>query len=172
MPTMRTELDLENGEILRWEARPAPRCFTFRNWRYALFGSFFLAICLFWQWLGLGLSEDYATSWFAWLPTPFVMIGLYFSFGLLIQARLEWSRVRYAITDRRLLVRRGLLRCRVETMPLTGITYFNLRPHGEQLGTLRVHRGTEQRLVLHCVEYPQQAVTLLEEAVRSGVGAD
>jgi len=84
---------------------------------------------------------------------------------------LEWNNVLYLITDHRLLVQRGLLKPYVESMPLAEMTYFRLDLHGEELGTLRVHKGRERQLVLHCIEYPRQAAALLEAAITRGRGA-
>jgi len=162
---MTEELLLEAGERLAWEARPAPRCYTFRHWPHALFGLFFLAVSAIWQFLGVTMAEEYARPWLAWLPIPFVLIGLYFSIGHLVQARLEWNNVLYRLTDRRVLVRRGLLRPCLHSLPLEELTYFRVHWHGEQLGTLRLYQGRARQLVLHCVEHPQPAIALLEEAI-------
>lgn len=156
---------LENGETIRWEARPAPRCYTFRHWRHSIFGLIFLIICSFWLVLGFYTEEVYAVQWLAWLPLPFVLLGLYFFIGHLVQARLEWNHVYYAITDRRLIAQRGLTRPRAQFIELSEITYFSLHRQSEQLGTLRVHKGQAQHLVLHCIEHPGRATDLLEEAI-------
>ena len=92
-------------------------------------------------------------------------MGLYFFVGHLVQARLEWNHVYYAITDRRVIVQRGLVRPQTNFIALTDLTYFSLHRQGEQLGTLRVHSGMAQQLVLHCIEHPHRATELLEEAI-------
>ncbi len=158
-------LCLEDGEIVRWEARPAPRCYTFRHWRHSVFGLIFLAICSYWQVLGIAMADSYAIRWLAWLPLPFVITGLYFFVGHLVQARLEWNHVYYAITDRRVIVQRGLARPYSSFIELSEVTYFRMHRQGEQLGTLRVHQGREQQLVLHCLEHPHRATELLEKAI-------
>lgn len=155
-----------DGETLRWEARPAPRCYTFRHWRHSVFGLIFLVICGCWQVLGLTMAKAYTVPWLAWLPLPFVLIGLYFFVGHLVQARLEWNHVYYAITDRRVITQRGLTRRRQQSIELSDVTYFKLHRQSEQLGTLRVHQGREQHLVLHCIEHPRRATDLLEEAIK------
>ena len=156
---------LEDGETVRWEARPAPRCYTFRHWRHSVFGLIFLAICSYWQVLGIAMADSYAMWWLAWLPLPFVITGLYFFVGHLVQARLEWNHVYYAITDQRVIVQRGLARPQSRFIELSELTYFRLHRQGEQLGTLRVHQGREQQLVLHCLEHPHRATELLEKAI-------
>lgn len=165
---MNKDFSLFPGEQLCWEGRPAPRCFTFRHWRHSIFGVVFLAICSYWQLLGVQMAESYAISWLAWVPIPFVLLGIYFSVGHLFQARLEWNNVYYAITDQRLVVRRGLMSSRVESMNLADVTYLTVHGYGQQLGTLRVYRGEQQKLILHCLEHPRAAVMLLEEAIKQG----
>jgi hypothetical protein len=162
---MSRDLVLAVGEKIRWEGRPAPRCYTFRHWRHSVFGLIFVVICSYWQVLGIEMSKDYDLIWLAWLPTPFLFLGLFLAIGHLFQARLEWDHVYYAITDRRLLVKRGLFKRRIESLELSEITYFRLLRQGEQLGTLRVHKGKEKLLTLHCLEHPRQATDLLEEAM-------
>jgi hypothetical protein len=162
---MKQDLNLSTGEEIRWDGRPMPRCYTFRHWRHSVFGLVFLAICGYWQFIGLAMAKEYELVWLAWLPSPFVLFGLYLSGGHLLQARLEWNRVYYAITDHRLIVQRGLLKSRTESLALTEITYFRLQLQGEQLGTLRVFVDKEQRSVLHCIEHPQRATDLLAEVM-------
>ncbi len=167
---MRWEPILAADEEVRWEGRPAPRCYTFRHWRFSIFGVFFLVICTYWQRLGLELSVEYDMAWLAWLPLPFLLIGFYLAIGHLVRARLEWNQVYYAITDQRLLVQGGLLQRRIHSLKLPEITYFSLHKLGEQLGTLRVHRGEEMRLTLLCLEHPHQPAELLEAAIRKSQG--
>jgi hypothetical protein len=156
---------LKDGEQILWEARPAPRCFVFRQWRQALFGAVFLLLCLVWQSWGVAVARAHDAVWAAWLPLPFVLIGLQLSAGRLIAARLEWPHVVYAITDFRLLVRCGLLRRRLLSLELTEITGFRLIFLSENLGTLHIYREKERLQTLYCLEYPRRATDLLEEAL-------
>ena len=169
---MKRELILGVGEEIRWEGRPAPRCYTFRNWRHSFFGLVLLPVCSYWQYSGLGFAEEYEIFWLAWLPLPFLLMALYLTIGHFLQARLEWNHVYYAITDCRLLVQRGLLTRRIESLELQDITYFRLTPQGEQLGTLQIRKGEDKPLTLHCVEHPRQATDLLEEAMAKGLSSN
>jgi hypothetical protein len=169
---MKRSIELAGGEGVRWKGRPAPRCYTFRNWPHSLFGGVLLLITGFWQMMGIEMAATSASAWLAWLPLPFLLLSGYLAVGHLFQARLEWNRVFYLITDRRLLVQRGLFKPWVESMDLGAVTYFSLHHHGRELGTLRVHRGKDQKLVLHCVEYPRLAADLLEEAITQGAAKD
>jgi hypothetical protein len=162
---MKRELILGVDEELCWEGRPAPRCYTFRNWRHSFFGLVLIPVCSYWQYSGIDFAEEYEIFWLAWLPLPFLLVALYLTLGHFLQARLEWNHVYYAITDRRLMIQRGLLTRRIESLELQDIAYFCLTPHGKQLGTLRIHKGEEKLLTLHCVEHPRQATDLLEKAM-------
>src|SRR6056300_1348253 len=113
-----------------------------------------------------GTGNTRSSGLFFWLPLPFVLLGLYFSVGHLVQARLEWNRVYYAITDRRLLSQRGLWRLHTDEMKLEEVTYFSLHQQGAELGTLRVYQDKEKKLVLHCLEHPRKATDLLEKVIK------
>jgi hypothetical protein len=159
---------LQAGEAVLWEGRPAPRCFTFRKWRHALFGLFLTVVCAIWAWLGVQQATEQGWPWLAWVPLPFLGYALWLGCGQLIAARLEWNRVAYVVTDRRLLARGGLLRRREVELPLARVTWFRLQPLGEELGTLRVHGGKDDPvLFLHCIEYPRRPAELLEKAIKA-----
>jgi hypothetical protein len=152
--------------VLRWEGRPAPRCYTFRRWRHAAFGGLLTAFCLLWLWMGLGQVAATGWLWPALLPLPFLAYALWLAAGQLLMARLEWPKVAYAITDRRLLVRGGLLRPIAAALPLERLSWFRLQPLGEELGSLRVHgEAGDPVLFLHCIEYPRRPAQLLEAAI-------
>jgi len=164
---MRREFDLAVGEVIRWEGRPAPRCYTFRNWRHSFFGLVLMPVCSFWQVSGLDFAKEYETLWLAWLPLPFLLMAIYLTIGHLFMARLEWNHIYYALTDRRLMMQRGLLTRHIESLELKDITYFSMLPYGEQLGTLQIYSGQEKRLTLHCIEYPRLLTDLLEETMNN-----
>jgi hypothetical protein len=158
---------LQADEVLQWEGRPAPRCYTFRQWRHALFGVVLTVICGIWAALGVQQAAEQGWPWLVWVPLPFLGYALWLAVGQLMAARLEWGRVAYALTDRRVVVRRGLLTVREVSLPLERLTWFRLQPHGEELGTLQVRGGEEdQMLILHCIEYPRRPAALLEEAIK------
>ncbi|PLX85074.1 MAG: hypothetical protein C0617_05115 [Desulfuromonas sp.] len=163
---MNWSVHLDPGEEVRWQGRPAPRCYSFRNWRHSLFGLLLLAICLWWTWAGIELGRDYGSRLYPLIPIPFLLLSIYMAFGHLVVARLEWERVYYAVTDRRILVQRGLFRRRLGSLALGEVTGFRLNPLGEHLGTVRVRGGTPPlTLVLCCIEYPRKMTDLVEEAM-------
>jgi hypothetical protein len=157
---------LEPGEVVEWEGRPAPRCFTFRHWKQAAFGLFFLVVCLIWLLVGARVAQEYQKIWLSLLPVPFVAIGCYLAFGPLLLARLEWENVYYALTDRRLITLRGVRRQQLVAVGRDQLTYFLLKKQGEQLATLQVHaRPEDPVLFLHCVEHPFQLADRLEKNI-------
>lgn len=159
----------EADECLRWEGRPAPRCFTFRNWRHSLFGCLLLVVSVYWQIVGLQLGKTYQLPIITWIPLPVLLASLYLSVGHLLLARLEWERVFYAVTDRRIVVRRGLFGQRLRDLSLDEVRFFRLHPLGEQLGTVRIHSGKDRKpLTLCCIEHPRNLTNLLEDAVEGG----
>lgn len=156
------------GEALQWEGRPAPRYYTFRQWRHALFGLVLTIICAVWTVLGVQQAAEQGWPWLAWLPLPFLGYALWLAGGQLLAARLEWNRVAYAMTDRRIVLRRGILTAREVALTLERVTWFRLQPHGEELGTLRIHgEAGDPVLVLHGIEYPRRPAELLEKAIKA-----
>ena len=153
-------------EAVRWEGRPAPRCFVFRNWRRSVFGILLLLFSVFWEMVGLQVGAIFDSRLIAWIFVPFVAAGLYLAIGHLLLARLEWANVFYAVTDRRLLVRRGFFRPRLESLPLSELTHFLMQPLGEELGTFRMTGGDRPRTVFFfCIEHPRRLSALLETAL-------
>ncbi len=161
---------LETGEIVEWQGRPAPRCFTFRHWRQAIFGLVFLILCIGWLLLGNQVAHELRKAWLGLLPVPFVAIGCYLAFAPLLLARLEWENVYYLLTDRRLITLRGVRRQQVVAVSRADVLYFQLKKQGEQLATLRVHaRPEDPVLFLHCVEHPFQLADRLEKVVEQNI---
>jgi hypothetical protein len=155
-------------ETLQWEGRPAPRCYTFRCWRHALFGLLLTVFCAAWTWLGIEQAAEQGWPWLAWMPLPFLGYALWLAVGQLLAARLEWARVAYAVTDRRIIVQRGLFKSELTALHLNRVTWFRLQPHGAELGTLRVHgEAGDPVLLLHCIEYPRRPAALLEAAIKA-----
>lgn len=153
---------LEDDETIRWQGRPAPRCYTFRNWKHSLFGLALLIMSLLWLSFGLHLAPGNLRGW---LPLPFVLGGLYLSGGQLLWSRLQWEGVFYTITDRRVIVHKILPR-RVFFCPLAEVTWFQVKPQGENLGTIKIRaEGRDEPLNLSCIEHPEVPAAMLRRVV-------
>jgi len=164
----RPVLPLRSGEVVCWEARPAPRCYTFRNWRHSLFGLTILLLAAAWLAVGYGLDVETGTVFYSLFPLLIVVIGLWLTIGHLFAARIEWDRVWYAMTNKRLLVHRGLLRQHWSSLSLSELVWFRLSLSGPELGTVLVRSGREgeRRLLLPCIEQPHRLTLLLEQVLR------
>jgi hypothetical protein len=157
---------LNDDEMLHWQGRPARRCFTFRHWQKALFGSVILVVGLWWLYAGVGVMQERQQWWWGVLPLPAVILGVWLSAGQLLTARLEWRQVFYALSDRRLLVQCGLWRPRLITIPCSELSYARLTYCSESLGHVYVEAGP-RRLTLCCVEQPHQVIALLETVINA-----
>ncbi|MEJ2199772.1 MAG: PH domain-containing protein [Desulfuromonadaceae bacterium] len=158
---------LEEGESLCWEGRPAPRAFVFRNWRHSAFGILLLAVGSYWQFISFPLAEQYQLPWLPLLPLSFLLLALYLVLGHLLLARLEWEQVFYAVTNRRILVRRGWKGRQLIALSRAELTHFRVVPLGEELASIRLNnREGKNRLALIAVEHPQPLIELLEDSLR------
>ncbi len=158
--------ELHPEETVQWEGRPAPTCFTFRNWRHSFFGILLLLVSVFWQIVGFQLRSVYHSPLLAWIPLPFVLTALYLAIGHVLLARLEWEKVFYAVTDRRVLARRGFFRPHLLVLPLRELTYFKIKPLADELASFRVSGGDPlQTITLSCIEHPRRLAALLESAL-------
>jgi hypothetical protein len=118
--------------------------------------------------MGLDQAAEHDWPWLALLPLPFLGFALWLAVGQLFTARLEWPRVAYAVTDRRIIVRRGLVRPQQDALLLERVSWFRLSPHGEELGSLRIHGEPGDPVIfLHCIEYPRRPAALLEAAIKA-----
>jgi hypothetical protein len=157
---------LEEGETLTWSGRPAPRCYTFRRWRRSVFGILLLLLTVYWQIVGFNISAVYGSSFFRWVPFPFLLAALYMSVGHLFLSRLEWEKAFYAITDRRVLVMQGLFQPRVQSWLWEDIDTWCYIPQGGDLGSIRIIVATSRQPVfLHCHAHPRKPIALMEEGV-------
>ena len=154
---------LQPGERLLWSGRPAPRAYTFRNWRSSLFGFVLLFLAIYWQLVGVQLRLVYGIPALDYLPLPFMAVGLYHAVGQVFLARLEWERVFYALTDQRLLAMHGFWRWRIDYLPSEQLNVVDRQPLGEQLETLQISGCTPaRRLTLYCIEHPELLTRQLE----------
>lgn len=157
---------LGKNEVLRWEAKPAPRCYTFRNWRRSVLGLLLLLLGVYMEMVGLGMSGAWRKPVLAWLPLPFILAGLWYAVGHLFLARREWEKVFYAAGSERLYVQRGLFRPRRETLGFAEVTGYRLRRHGADLATVEVFGSDEKTsLGFFCIEHPEKLTHLLEQAM-------
>jgi len=158
---------LADNETLLWQGRPAPRCYTFRRWKAALAGSLLFLASSLWLFLGYQLvAGDGHSQLLLAIPLPLVVISFFFGPGQLLLARWRWEKLFYAVTDRRLLVRDGLLWARFCSIPLNELTGWQQRSYGTNLASIRLLRGEQPPQVLACLEYPQLLIDQLPGRVQ------
>ena len=80
---------LEDDETVVWEGRPAPRCFTFRNWKHSLVGILLLLLGSWWEMVAVQLQAVYDLAYLPLVPLPVCLLALYLSIGHLLLARLQ-----------------------------------------------------------------------------------
>lgn len=158
---------LKNGETLLWQGRPAPRCYTFRNWKLAVAGTFLFFASSFWLMLAyeLMVSDSYPW-WLLLIPAPLVLLSLWFGPVNLLLARIRWEKVFYALTEERLLLRDGIFSAQIKAAPLAEITDWKQKSFGEQLVSLRLSLNNQQPIILHCLEHPVNLLGHLQREVK------
>ncbi|AJF06919.1 hypothetical protein GSUB_10635 [Geoalkalibacter subterraneus] len=153
------------GEKLRWEAKPAPRCYTFRGlnlMRFSalLFGAAVLAGVV--VRLGGELHDSVVLSRLVFLLP---LIALLLGSVPPVLARVEWPGVFYLLTDQRLIVLRGFGRRRISELELHEVRDVQFFPLGRHLAHVRIRgQGSPRSLTLCCIEYPEHLIDLLERA--------
>jgi len=163
-------LPLIDDEKILWQGRPAPRAYTFRNWRHALFGLALALPCLIWQLAGIDLAAGGAAPWVAWLPLPFNLGCLYLAFGQLLIARLEWEQVYYAVSNHTIYQRCGFFRPRLHRMPLAAVTTVRKKVLGPNLATIRMEGSAGERLLFSSIEHPELLLHLFPDTVKGESG--
>ena len=150
------EWPLEVGETLLWQGRPAPRCYTFRNWKLALAGTTLFLGCSFWMFLGFQLSDsgDYFNP-LVIMTAPLVIASFLMGPGHLLLSRWRWNNIYYALSDRRVIMRGGLFQVKVRSYPRETVFVWQQKCFGQHLASIRLHRGEESSLVFDCLEYPE-----------------
>lgn len=156
-------------ETILWQGRPAPRAYTFRNWRHALFGLALTLPCLLWQLVGIELVAAGTSTWVAWLPLPFNLVALYLAFGQLLIARLEWEHVFYTVSDRTIYQQGGFIRPRLDCMPRTEVTDIRKKVLGPNLAAVRMISRDGQVITFSAIEHPELLLRLFP-AVAEGNG--
>lgn len=158
---------LEQDESIVWQGRPAPRAFTFRNWRWSLQAAAGFAMVLLFQQGNGPMQVDAAVDqWWTWAG---LVVGFWAGIGHILWARMEWENVFYMMTDRRLVAVSGLLGRRRQVVCLEQLQKVEQQSLGTALATVKVFAG-DQSMTLHCLEYPHLLLQLLSSYVEPDDG--
>lgn len=186
-------------EHLVWQGRPAPRCFTFRDWGRSLFWLAVFAFAGVWQWAGWVIYADSGQALWAMIPLvllPLVLLLLAFclSVGRIARARLEWEHVFYVLSAENLRIQCGIPR-RIICFDLAELSYVRLDPYGKNsekgagengneksngaqggcgrsgLGKIYLEFGS-RKVALSCVEHAEDLFELLRRHIDAGADAE
>ncbi len=118
------------GEQLIWQGAPeGGKWFTKEDIFMVPFSLLWCGFAIFWE-----TSVLLAGIWpFALFGAFFVVVGLYMVAGRIFLRHREWGRMRYAITDQRVLWKCG---ARQEAMELRQIPKLGLKVHKDGKGTI------------------------------------
>jgi len=153
---------LEAEERIVWQGRPAPRAYTFRNWRWSLQAAAGLVMVLFFRQGNGPIQVDYAVD--QWWTLAGLVVGFWAGIGHILWARMEWEHVFYMMTDQRLVAVSGVLGRRHQVFCLEQLEKVEQQALGTALATVKVFGGGE-RMTLHCLEYPHLLLQLLSSHV-------
>jgi len=155
---------LNPNEQILWQGKPAPFCYTFRNYVHAFAGLALSGLVAFWLKVSLYLDASYPHLW--WTTLPFIGIGIYLCIGQFVLARLEWRHTLYLFTDQRLILFKGIFKWRMKPYNYSQVTSFSRRPVGS-LATFKIHvEGENKAVFMSCVEHPEALTTLLTDIVQ------
>ncbi|HJP88218.1 MAG TPA: PH domain-containing protein [Candidatus Limnocylindrales bacterium] len=122
------------GERVLWEGRPDVWGFSMRGAWYAIpFSLLWGGFAIFWE---IGVLTSNAPFFFSIWGIPFVLLGLYMIFGRIWVARREARNTRYAITDRRVLIRSGAFRPTLVSLELDTLPGTELSERGDGSGSI------------------------------------
>lgn len=145
-----------DNEIL-WQGRPAPRCYTFRQWKQALAGSALFLLSSFWLLLAVELIGEGQPTWLALLPLPLIIGSFIFGPAQILLARWRWPKIFYYLSEQRLFASDG------QGVLLAEVTAVRQQRQGEHLASLRIEAAGGDALVLRCIEQPGILLALLQE---------
>ena len=155
---------LAAGESLRWEGRPAPRCYVFRHWLQALIGLVLFLACSFWLMVGVQLVREKGYSpWLLLVPILLVVVAFLIGPGQLLLSRWRWEKIFYGLTEGRLLVQSGFFRVRTTAYPLAELKGYQQKTYGKKQVSFRLSFHGRRPVVLECLEHADLLRDLLPD---------
>lgn len=134
---------LPGGERVLWEGSPEPRALA----RHLLFVrplAAYFAVMVGW-WVVANRAEAGTVTFWGTLAMQLTLVGLVLG-GAVAVARWIARSTTYAITDRRLVLRLGLVFPLTINVPLRYIQGAQARVFGDRSGQIAVQLGTKERL--------------------------
>ena len=137
---------LEADEYILWQGKPEAGSSYFRREDIARvpFGIFFFVFACFWA--GMASMASFAFSLFA---LPFMAVGLYMSFGIVIHRAILLKKTDYAITNKKLIRVSG---SKVDMVRADQVNNMQITMNKDGTGTIVFlrqevyYRGTDRRM--------------------------
>jgi hypothetical protein len=121
-PSADLERFLLPGETVLWMAKPERRLFLRKYGPVSTWGLGMIAIMAFWFAVSVvlagGVEPIIHNLVFFW-ALPSIAVGLLLIYGPLFVAAREWSHTEYVLTNRRLILRRGVWSPTLSVIPLS-----------------------------------------------------
>lgn len=122
------------GEQVLWEGRPDVWAYSMRGAWFAIpFSLLWGGFAIVWE---VSVIAGGAPFFFALWGIPFVALGLYMIFGRIWVARREARSTRYAVTDRRVLIRSGAFRPTFVALDMLNLPGAELSERGDGSGSI------------------------------------
>jgi hypothetical protein len=126
--------ELEANERLLWSGVPAQGFMLRDSDALAIpFSLLWGGFAIFWEW---GVVKSKAPFFFSLWGVPFVLVGLYITVGRFFVDAYQRAATAYALTDRRVLIRSGLLTQSVKSLALGGLPELSLAERADGAGTI------------------------------------
>jgi hypothetical protein len=102
---------LQPGEQVLWRGKPDRRAYIWSQYPLFVFGLFWFGFAVFWNvvvWTELPTRAAPVTGVISRLfGLPFLVAGFWIAFGQLIHKALEWPKLEYVVTSKRVAILSG-----------------------------------------------------------------
>jgi hypothetical protein len=166
---------LPPGERVRWGGAPAGRALARRVFHVRKIAAYF-ALLIAWRALA-SVDEPAAVEYFLAGAAPLGVLGAVCLGCSLLLARLTERATVYAITDRRVVLRIGLVLQATINIPFRQITAASVKLHEDGTGDIALRLGDQDRLAFlmlwpHArawhLSHPQPTLRCVPDAARIG----
>lgn len=150
---------LNPEEKILWQGRPAPRCYLFANIGLVLAMTSVMVLtgCVLW------FSSIEIKSLPGLLLALLVISTCFCGPGRLLYRRWRWESLFYAVTTRRVLIRR--VGSAHKSYLLSRLVAIKVTPYADRLASIELVFKNRSRVVLECLEQPQSCLAVLDVIV-------
>lgn len=125
---------LSKDEKFYWVGKPQPGL-KFRPYDLYLipFSIMWCGFAIFWESTAVSANTPF---FFKLWGIPFVVVGLYFTFGRFVFDILQRSKTLYAITDNRVIIKSGIIRQSVKSLNIRSISDITFHEKSDGSGSI------------------------------------